>query len=231
MNERYPRKLVVENLKDNNTRKSTRPNNLATTSQTTARINPAKGKYGIDVGSWITWAINEGIISISGADTHSFNTNLATSGHRTHTVTGSAWRMISPNFDMQFRFDTDDDDLFMINTAGSVAMGDPYGDGNGTVIYVDDILKSIDVRSDDGNIDIGDSNGFGNGAKVTVNNATTAAATTTITPRLNIAPITVAVAATLTPAEGDIIMVSDTDATFTSIGLWGYVNGAWAAMT
>lgn len=44
---------------------------------------------------------------------------------------------------------------------------------------------------------------------------------------LNIKPITATAASAITPAEGDIVFVSTTDATFTSIGLWGYQNGAW----
>jgi hypothetical protein len=47
---------------------------------------------------------------------------------------------------------------------------------------------------------------------------------------LNISPITSTVASALTPAEGDIVMVSNTNATFILIGLWGYQNGSWAKM-
>lgn len=44
---------------------------------------------------------------------------------------------------------------------------------------------------------------------------------------LNIKPITATAASAITPAEGDIVFVSTTNATFTSIGIWGYQNGAW----
>jgi len=47
---------------------------------------------------------------------------------------------------------------------------------------------------------------------------------------IKLTPITAATASALTPAEGDLVMVSDTDATFTSIGFWGYENGAWAKL-
>ena len=43
-------------------------------------------------------------------------------------------------------------------------------------------------------------------------------------------PMTSAQAAAITPVEGLIVMVSDTDATFTSIGFWGYQNGSWTKM-
>lgn len=47
---------------------------------------------------------------------------------------------------------------------------------------------------------------------------------------VNFTPMTATEASAITPAEGDVVMVSDTDATFTSIGLWGYQNGVWAKM-
>lgn len=42
-------------------------------------------------------------------------------------------------------------------------------------------------------------------------------------------PITATAASAITPAEGMLVFVSNTDATFTTIGFWGYANGAWAA--
>lgn len=42
-------------------------------------------------------------------------------------------------------------------------------------------------------------------------------------------PITATAASAITPAEGMIVMVSNTNGTFLSIGFWGYRNGAWAA--
>lgn len=44
-----------------------------------------------------------------------------------------------------------------------------------------------------------------------------------------ITPITATAASAITPAEGMMLFVSTTDATFTTIGFWGYANGAWAA--
>jgi hypothetical protein len=41
-------------------------------------------------------------------------------------------------------------------------------------------------------------------------------------------PITATAASAITPAEGQIVIVSDTNGTFTSIGFWGYSNGSWA---
>ncbi len=46
---------------------------------------------------------------------------------------------------------------------------------------------------------------------------------------MQLRPITATEASAITPAEGMIVMVSNTNGTFTSIGFWGYRNGAWAA--
>jgi len=54
--------------------------------------------------------------------------------------------------------------------------------------------------------------------------------TTTTKASLKLTPMTAAQASALTAEEGSIVMVSDTDATFTSIGLWGYQNAAWAKL-
>lgn len=43
-------------------------------------------------------------------------------------------------------------------------------------------------------------------------------------------PMTVTEAGAITVAEGLMVFVSNTDATFTSIGLWIYQNGAWKAL-
>jgi hypothetical protein len=47
---------------------------------------------------------------------------------------------------------------------------------------------------------------------------------------INLKPITAATATALTPSEGDMLFVNSTDATFTSIGFWGYQNGTWTKM-
>jgi hypothetical protein len=44
-----------------------------------------------------------------------------------------------------------------------------------------------------------------------------------------IRPITATAASAITPAEGMQVFVSNTNGTFTSIGFWGYQNGAWHA--
>jgi hypothetical protein len=43
-------------------------------------------------------------------------------------------------------------------------------------------------------------------------------------------PITSTAASAITPAEGMLVFVSDTDGTFVSIGIWCYQNGAWKAL-
>ncbi|AXE16266.1 hypothetical protein DR864_28130 [Runella rosea] len=42
-----------------------------------------------------------------------------------------------------------------------------------------------------------------------------------------LAPVSAATASGYTPVEGQIVIVNTTDATFTSLGLWSYANGAW----
>lgn len=44
---------------------------------------------------------------------------------------------------------------------------------------------------------------------------------------IQLRPITATAASAITPAEGMMLFSSSTDATFTSIGFWGYENGAW----
>lgn len=43
--------------------------------------------------------------------------------------------------------------------------------------------------------------------------------------------ITAAAASAITPANGMVVCVSDTDGTFTSVGFWGYNGGAWNKLT
>jgi hypothetical protein len=45
---------------------------------------------------------------------------------------------------------------------------------------------------------------------------------------MQLRPITATAASAITPAEGMLLFTSTTDATFTSIGLWCYENGAWS---
>ena len=53
----------------------------------------------------------------------------------------------------------------------------------------------------------------------------------TSTDRANrITPMTSAQASLITPLEGMWLVVSDTNGTFTSIGFWGYENGAWVKL-
>ena len=47
---------------------------------------------------------------------------------------------------------------------------------------------------------------------------------------LLLTPITAATASAITPTNGMIVSVSDTDATFTSVGFWGYEGGAWTKL-
>ncbi len=46
----------------------------------------------------------------------------------------------------------------------------------------------------------------------------------------NITPMTAVTASAITPAEGDIVFVSTTDATFLTVGFWGYQGGIWVKM-
>lgn len=53
---------------------------------------------------------------------------------------------------------------------------------------------------------------------------------TSTTMGFRITPMTATQASAITPSEGLMVCVSNTDATFTSIGFWGYENGAWAKL-
>jgi len=46
----------------------------------------------------------------------------------------------------------------------------------------------------------------------------------------NIRPITATAASAITPSEGKFVFVSDTNGTFTTVGIWCYQNGAWKAL-
>jgi len=86
-NERYPRNLVVNNIKDRaNIRKSAKANNMASISQSTPRHNPAKGTYGVDLADWVSHAIAQGWIANGDTNTNAFNTNLTSSTSRSHTI-------------------------------------------------------------------------------------------------------------------------------------------------
>ena len=61
--------------------------------------------------------------------------------------------------------------------------------------------------------------------------ATTATTTGLATTVLTITPQTATAASALTPVEGMIVVVSDTDGTFTSTGVWIYEGAAWAKIT
>lgn len=52
----------------------------------------------------------------------------------------------------------------------------------------------------------------------------------TINGRGRLQPMSATDAAVLTAANGDFIYVNTTDATFTSVGFWGYENGAWVKL-
>ena len=58
-------------------------------------------------------------------------------------------------------------------------------------------------------------------------NASSIVEVTSTTQGFRITPMTATQASAITPSEGLILFVSDTNGTFTSIGLWDYENGAW----
>jgi hypothetical protein len=64
----------------------------------------------------------------------------------------------------------------------------------------------------------------------TLNGAITLMLRLTAEGVLKFTPMTATAASAITPAEGMLLFVSNTDATFTSVGLWSYQNGAWKAL-
>lgn len=63
--------------------------------------------------------------------------------------------------------------------------------------------------------------------KLYVNGGATISSTTSV---FNIAPMTATQASAITPKEGDFVNVSNTNGTFTSIGLWQYIGAAWVKL-
>jgi len=58
-------------------------------------------------------------------------------------------------------------------------------------------------------------------------NSVSALEVTSTTKGFRITPMTAAQASLITPVEALMVFVSSTDATFTTIGFWGYENGVW----
>lgn len=54
--------------------------------------------------------------------------------------------------------------------------------------------------------------------------------TTTSKASLKLTPMTAAQASAVTAENGQLLYVSTTDATFTSVGIWAYENGAWVKL-
>jgi len=82
---RYPDKVwldLPERLPNKRNVLGSQLGNNATQSSVTGGV---KG-YGIELGEWITYAINQGWISITGADTNFANTNFTTTESRAHTI-------------------------------------------------------------------------------------------------------------------------------------------------
>ena len=52
----------------------------------------------------------------------------------------------------------------------------------------------------------------------------------TVNGRGRLQPMSATDAAVLTASDGDMVYVNTTDATFTSVGFWGYENGAWVKL-
>jgi hypothetical protein len=73
--------------------------------------------------------------------------------------------------------------------------------------------ESVIKGFDDSSVEIGNS-----GDRVTIKNI------------LNVEPVTASTASAYTASNGDIVYVSTTDATFTSIGIWAYEGGAWVKL-
>lgn len=156
---RYPESIYLdlpERLQNKRNVIGSQLGNTATQSSVTGGV---KG-YGVNLAEWITWAINEGKISITGVDTHSFNTNLTTAASRSHTVSSTASYAIStltfgvgininnatPSLALGVITDTqrgrilfDATDIDISNSDGGVIkVGDTETENNGHVFIVDD---------------------------------------------------------------------------------------------
>lgn len=127
-------------------------------------VKPDRNRNGIDLAAWITRGIDDGYISVSGGDTHSFNTNLTTASSRSHTVTGGTWSILDSTYggisiaSTGVRLGISDVYTGFVNiTAGGISivaldgptirLGDPGGDENGTLLTVDDSNENISFAS------------------------------------------------------------------------------------
>jgi len=172
MNERYPTKLVVENIAGKaKLRKTKKASNLSSISQTTPGAI-VTSLTGIDLAAWITWAIGEGLITTgAGADTHMMSTNLTSTANRTHTVgNANTWQIAGGTTELTGLF-IDPNDFVRIGDLGTashglislgeteggvkiiaydtytVTIGDANGDANGTTILINDDNQDIILTS------------------------------------------------------------------------------------
>lgn len=190
MNERYPTKLVVENIAGKaKLRKTAKASNLSSISQSTPGA-VVTSLYGIDLAAWITWAIAEGLITTGASgDTHMMSTNLTSTITRTHVVGAAVdWSIwYSADFlgvhldggtSLKLGYTTDDQagriefDSTGIAIAASngniITIGDTEGTSNLTLITIDDINSNIFLQSTD-LISIGDVGAIGNSTTIEVN--------------------------------------------------------------
>jgi len=84
-------------------------------------------------------------------------------------------------------------------------------------MYSDTDIYNFYSNAGTNNVGIGTNNPNAS-AKLEVNSTTKG---------FRIAPMTSAQASAITPTEGLMVFTSDTDATFTSVGFWGYEGGSW----
>jgi len=91
---------------------------------------------------------------------------------------------------------------------------------SGYIKFLQNATERMRVHSN-GNIGIGTATPSAN-AKLEI--------TTTTSAPIKLTPMTAAQATALTAEDGQMVYVSTTDATFTSVGFWGRENGAWVKL-
>lgn len=248
---RYPESIYLdlpERLQNKRNVLGSQLGNTATQSSVTGGV---KG-YGVNLAEWITWAINEGKISITGADTNLMNTSLTSTVGLAHTIDAtSSWSLThagTENFELQFttafmdvghsdegqgrvRFTTSGIEMQAYTTGHTIQLGDTQGDGNSAKIEVDDGNDNIDIQVG-GVTRWGDLNSNGSGQVLYMDGSNGklqyfSTAGGVVLPRMT----AIQASAIGTPLEGEMVVVTSTDATFTSTGVWIYEGAAWGKIT
>jgi len=204
-------------------------------------------------GTYVTKSITGAEIIASGVDTNFANTALTFTANRTHDLAGYKATLDNAELKIIADANTSGDVPFEVTQSdGTTSIFKVFGDKNITTSSAvfsqtaTTYTSVINVEGDgEGVLNLKSTAGGGKllslqvnyfGNAVLQNNTgalainTSSTLTLSATGAIIIPPITATAASALTPAEGMELNVSNTNGTFTSIGKWQYIGGAWVKL-